>query len=183
MIIMMSVIMILMMKVMSVEEHALIRRREALAAEAAEASHHHHHHLYIYHCQQHCHCHFHHTHHNDHQNHHHNQAGPSVSLARGPDGNSEAGTEVERLEEEEVREVEGETEDFTSILLPVDSKERRVVLRRVSRKPLLLIWQRKPASSTVSQVGVSEIDVSEKEECRELRSSRQVLTLSSNLYC
>ena len=50
--------------------------------------------------------------------------------------------EDERVEEEEVREVEvreteGETEDFTSILLPVDSKERRVVLRRVSLVQLL----------------------------------------------
>ena len=60
----------------------------------------------------------------------------------------EAGTEVDREEErveeevrevEEAREVEGETEDFTSILLPVDSKERRVVLRRVSL--LLLLCQ------------------------------------------
>ena len=62
----------------------------------------------------------------------------------------EAGTEVDReeerveeevreVEEDEVREVEGETEDFTSILLPVDSKERRVVLRRVSL--LLLLCQ------------------------------------------
>ena len=30
------------------------------------------------------------------------------------------------------QEVEGEGEEYTSILLPVDSKERRVVLRRVS---------------------------------------------------
>ena len=72
-----------------------------------------------------------------------------MSLARETDGDLEAGTEVDEEVEEEanrveeannrveeannmVEEVEGETEDFTSILLPVDSKERRVVLRRVS---------------------------------------------------
>ena len=36
-----KVTMIVMEKVMSVEEHASVRRREALAAEAAEVSHHH----------------------------------------------------------------------------------------------------------------------------------------------
>jgi len=55
-----------------------------------------------------------------------------------------------------------EEEDFTSILLPVDSKERRVVLRRT---------------------GVSEIDVKEKEECRELRTSRQACGCTCQLYC
>ena len=64
-----------------------------------------------------------------------------MSLARETDGDLEAGTEVDEEVEEanrveevnnRVEEVEGETEDFTSILLPVDSKERRVVLRRVS---------------------------------------------------
>ena len=74
--------------------------------------------------------------------------GPSVSQARGAEEEVEAATEVDReeerveeevreVEEEEAREVEGETEDFTSILLPVDSKERRVVLRRVSLLQLL----------------------------------------------
>ena len=53
-------------------------------------------------------------------------------------------------------------EDFTSILIPVDSKERRVVLRRA---------------------GVPEIDVKEKEECRELRSSRQACGCTCQLYC
>ena len=80
------------------------------------------------------------------------QAGPSLSLASGTDEGLEACTGVVRVPEEservrlpeiaqrvegderveEVEEVEGEVEDFTSILLPVDSKERRVVLRRVS---------------------------------------------------
>lgn len=55
-----------------------------------------------------------------------------------------------------------EEEDFTSILIPVDSKERRVVLRRA---------------------GVSEIDVKEKEECRELRTSRQACGCTCQLYC
>jgi len=53
-------------------------------------------------------------------------------------------------------------EDFSSILIPVDSKERRVVLRRA---------------------GVPEIDVKEKEECRELRTSRQACGCTCQLYC
>jgi len=53
-------------------------------------------------------------------------------------------------------------EDYTSILIPVDSKERRVVLRRA---------------------GVTEIDVKEKEECRELRTSRQACGCTCQLYC
>ena len=58
---------------------------------------------------------------------------------------------------------EGEDEtDFTSILLPVDSKERRVLLRRA---------------------GVGEIDTREKEECREVRQSRQTCGCSCALYC
>ena len=58
---------------------------------------------------------------------------------------------------------EGEDEtDFTSILLPVDSKERRVLLRRA---------------------GVGEIDTREKEECREVRLSRQTCGCSCSLYC
>ena len=58
---------------------------------------------------------------------------------------------------------EGEDEsDFTSILLPVDSKERRVLLRRA---------------------GVGEIDHSEKEECREVRLARQSCGCSCSLYC
>ena len=85
------------------------------------------------------------------------QAGPSLSLASGTDEGLEASTGVARVPEEpervrlpeiaqrvegderveEVEEVEGGVEDFTSILLPVDSKERRVVLRRVS---LTLFW-------------------------------------------
>ena len=52
--------------------------------------------------------------------------------------------------------------DFTSILLPVDSKERRVLLRRS---------------------GVSEIDTKEKEDCRELRVSRQTCGCDCQLYC
>ena len=126
-----------------------------------------------------------------------------MSLARETDGDLEAGTEVEEEVEEEanrveeannmVEEVEGETEDFTSILLPVDSKERRVVLRRVSlinkvlqcftcicKSPAIFV-STQISDIPVSQVGVSEIDVSEKEECRELRSSRQVLILSSTI--
>ena len=58
---------------------------------------------------------------------------------------------------------EGEDEtDFTSILLPVDSKERRVLLRRA---------------------GVAEIDHGEKEECREVRLARQSCGCSCSLYC
>ena len=58
---------------------------------------------------------------------------------------------------------EGEEDrDFTSILLPVDSKERRVLLRRA---------------------GVLEIDSREKEECREVRLSRQVCGCQCELYC
>ena len=53
-------------------------------------------------------------------------------------------------------------DDFTSILLPVDSKERRVLLRRS---------------------GVAEIDTKEKEECRELRVSRQTCGCDCQLYC
>jgi len=53
-------------------------------------------------------------------------------------------------------------EDFSSILIPVDSKERRVVLRRS---------------------GVPDIDVKEKEECRELRTSRQACGCTCQLYC
>ena len=56
----------------------------------------------------------------------------------------------------------GEEADFTSIVLPVDSKERRVLLRRA---------------------GVAEIDVREKEECRELRVSRQTCGCTCQLYC
>lgn len=56
----------------------------------------------------------------------------------------------------------GEEGDFTSILLPVDSKERRVLLRRA---------------------GVTEIDTREKEECRELRVSRQTCGCTCQLYC
>ena len=52
--------------------------------------------------------------------------------------------------------------DFASILLPVDSKERRVLLRRS---------------------GVQEIDTKEKEECRELRVSRQTCGCTCQLYC
>ena len=52
--------------------------------------------------------------------------------------------------------------DFTSILLPVDSKERRVLLRRS---------------------GVAEIDTKEKEDCRELRVSRQTCGCDCQLYC
>jgi len=55
-----------------------------------------------------------------------------------------------------------EDDDFTSILLPVDSKERRVLLRRS---------------------GVAEIDTKEKEECRELRVSRQTCGCDCQLYC
>ena len=112
---------------MSIEEHANVRRREALAAEAVEVSHQH---------RQHQHHHHHHPYqqHHRYQEYHAYQAGPSASQARGIEGELEAGTEVDREEEEEEEErVEvGEVEDFTSILLPVDSKERRVVLRRVS---------------------------------------------------
>ena len=58
---------------------------------------------------------------------------------------------------------EGEDEsDFTSLLLPVDSKERRVLLRRA---------------------GVVEIDTREKEECREVRLARQTCGCSCSLYC
>ena len=56
----------------------------------------------------------------------------------------------------------GEEGDFTSILLPVDSKERRVLLRRS---------------------GIQEIDTREKEECRELRVSRQTCGCTCQLYC
>merc|ERR1719150_1718953 len=88
------------MEVMSVAEHASLRRREALAAEASEA-------------------------------------GPSAS--HNTEGELAIGSGLDqRTGASDV------DEDFTSILLPVDSKERRVVLRRV---------------------GVSEIDVSEKEQC------------------
>ena len=52
--------------------------------------------------------------------------------------------------------------DYSSILLPVDSKERRVLLRRS---------------------GVQEIDTREKEECRELRVSRQTCGCTCQLYC
>ena len=52
--------------------------------------------------------------------------------------------------------------DFASILLPVDSKERRVLLRRA---------------------GVAEIDTREKEECREMRVSRQTCGCTCQLYC
>ena len=65
--------------------------------------------------------------------------------------------EVEAEEEEEE-----EGEDFTSILLPVDSKERRVVLRRA---------------------GTQDIDTREKEECREVRASRQACGCTCALYC
>ena len=57
---------------------------------------------------------------------------------------------------------QGEEGDFTSILLPVDSKERRVLLRRA---------------------GTTEIDTREKEECRELRVSRQTCGCTCQLYC
>ena len=56
----------------------------------------------------------------------------------------------------------GEEGDFISILLPVDSKERRVLLRRS---------------------GLQEIDTREKEECRELRVSRQTCGCTCQLYC
>ena len=68
---------------------------------------------------------------------------------------------VVRTSERVVGEDEDET-DFTSILLPVDSKERRVLLRRS---------------------GVAEIDTSEKEECRDLRVSRQTCGCECGLYC
>ena len=56
----------------------------------------------------------------------------------------------------------GEEGDYISILLPVDSKERRVLLRRS---------------------GTMEIDTREKEECRELRVSRQTCGCTCQLYC
>ena len=51
------------------------------------------------------------------------------------------------------QEMVGEGEEYTSILLPVDSKERRVVLRRVSGGREGTSWQEPSSHSTWLDTG------------------------------